>query len=94
MLPNIGARYQEFLCLNKDLADHNKYPATVVELLCIHAGLCKFHKVKHIHYDLWLDHFYKEYFVYFAYGELASLRKGKLRQRKGAFFTFPVKSEW
>jgi len=41
----------------------------VIELLRIHAGLCEFHKVKHIYYDLWLDHFYREYLVYFAYGE-------------------------
>ncbi|KAJ8430318.1 hypothetical protein Cgig2_028774 [Carnegiea gigantea] len=41
----------------------------IAELLCIHAELCEFYKVKHIHYDLWLDHFYNEYFVYFAYGE-------------------------
>ncbi|KAJ8430028.1 hypothetical protein Cgig2_010957 [Carnegiea gigantea] len=92
-LATLGATYEEFLPLNKDVADHNKYPTTVVKLLHIHAELCEFHKVKHIYYDLWLDHFYREYLVYFAYGEHMVLRKRKLRQRKGPMFAFPIKSE-
>ena len=51
-LSTLGATYEEFLPLNKDWADHNKYPTTIVELLHIHAELCEFHKVKHIYYDL------------------------------------------
>ncbi|KAJ8432696.1 hypothetical protein Cgig2_016369 [Carnegiea gigantea] len=43
-LPTLRAMYEEFLPLNKDLADHNKYPAVVVELLCIHTEPCEFHK--------------------------------------------------
>jgi len=48
---------------NKDLMGHNKYPTTVAELLHIHTELCEFHKAKDIYYDLWLDHFYREYLV-------------------------------
>ncbi|KAJ8426818.1 hypothetical protein Cgig2_022599 [Carnegiea gigantea] len=62
-LPVLGAIYEEFLPPNTDLANYNKYPITAVELLHIHAKLCKFHNVGHIYYDLWLDHFYREYFV-------------------------------
>ena len=51
-LPILRAIYEEFLPPNKDLAGHNKYPATVTELLCIHAELCEFHKVKHTYYEL------------------------------------------
>ncbi|KAJ8439083.1 hypothetical protein Cgig2_009226 [Carnegiea gigantea] len=56
-----------------DLADHNKYPTAVVELLRIHAKLCEFHK---------LDHFYREYLVYFAYGEQADSAKEKSTVKK------------
>jgi len=52
------------------------------ELLRIHAELCEFHKVKHIYYDLWLDHFYREYLVYFAYGEQANSEKEKNEMKK------------
>ncbi|KAJ8423893.1 hypothetical protein Cgig2_006230 [Carnegiea gigantea] len=76
-LPILGDIYEEFLPQNKDLVGHNKYPATVVELLRIHAELCEFHKAKHIYYDLWLDHFYREYLVYFAYGEQTDSGKEK-----------------
>ena len=55
-----GAIYEEFLLQNKDLVGHNKYPATLVKLLRIHAELCEFHKVNRIYYDLWLDPFYRE----------------------------------
>ena len=68
--------------MNKDLADHNKYLATVVELLCIHTELCEFHKVKHIYYDIWLDHFYREYLVYFAYGEQTLFEKENTEANK------------
>ncbi|KAJ8427651.1 hypothetical protein Cgig2_010664 [Carnegiea gigantea] len=60
-LPIPGAIYEEFLPPNKDLTGRNKYLATVAELLRIHAKLYEFHKVKHIYYDLLLDHFYREY---------------------------------
>jgi len=70
------------LPLNKDLAGHNKYPATVAELQRIHAELCQFHKVKHIYYDLFLDHFYREYLVYFAYGEQTNSEKEKVETKK------------
>ncbi|KAJ8437673.1 hypothetical protein Cgig2_028611 [Carnegiea gigantea] len=43
-LPTLTATYEESLPLNKDLTDHSKYPAAVVELLRIHAELCEFHK--------------------------------------------------
>ena len=68
--------YEEFLPLNKDLAEHNKYPVVAIELLHIHAELCKFHNVGHIYYDLWLDHFYREYLVYFAYEEQTGFWEG------------------
>ena len=67
---------------NKDLASHNKYPTTVVELLCIHAEFYEFHKAEDIYYDLWLDHFYREYFVYFAYGEQTNSEKEKTEAKK------------
>jgi len=51
-LPILRAIYEEFLPSNKDLTEHNKYPATVIELLHIHAELYEFDKVKHIYYDL------------------------------------------
>jgi len=35
----LGAIHEKFLPRNKDLTYHNKYPAIVVELLCIHAEL-------------------------------------------------------
>ncbi|KAJ8430480.1 LOW QUALITY PROTEIN: hypothetical protein Cgig2_021726 [Carnegiea gigantea] len=89
-LPIPGAVYEEFLPPNKDLADDNKYTTTVVELLYIHVELCKFHNVGHIYYDLWLDHFYREYL---HMGNKRLLKKGKLRQRKGAPFASLVKSE-
>ncbi|KAJ8431209.1 hypothetical protein Cgig2_020320 [Carnegiea gigantea] len=81
-LPILGAIYEEFLLPNKDLAGHNKYPTTVVELLWIHAELCEFHKVKNIYYDLWLNHFYGEYLVYFAYGEQTNSEKEKVETNK------------
>ncbi|KAJ8428156.1 hypothetical protein Cgig2_028031 [Carnegiea gigantea] len=40
-LPILGAIYAEFLPLNENLTGHNKYPATVAELLHIHAELCR-----------------------------------------------------
>ena len=48
----LGAIYEQFLLPNKDLTGHNRYPATVVEMLHIHAELFRFHKVNHIYYDL------------------------------------------
>ncbi|KAJ8437261.1 hypothetical protein Cgig2_010086 [Carnegiea gigantea] len=86
-LPILGAIYEEFLLLNKDLTGHNKYHATVAELLCIHAELCRFHKVNHIYYDLWLDHFYREYLVCFAYGEQTNSEQEKFKTKKKAPFT-------
>ncbi|KAJ8435462.1 hypothetical protein Cgig2_021095 [Carnegiea gigantea] len=74
--------FGEFSPLNKDLADHNKYPTTVIELLRIHAKLFKFHNVGYIYYDLWLDHFYREYLVYFAYGKQMDSKKGKVEAKK------------
>jgi len=50
--------------------------------MCIHDELCEFHKVKHIDYDLWLDHFYREYVVYFAYEEQANFEKEKSETKK------------
>ncbi|KAJ8443030.1 hypothetical protein Cgig2_030233 [Carnegiea gigantea] len=81
-LPTLGATYEEFLPLNKDLAGDNKYPSAVAELLHIHAKLYAFHKVKHVYYDLWLDHFYREYLVYFAFGEQADHEKEKFVAKK------------
>ncbi|KAJ8430056.1 hypothetical protein Cgig2_011591 [Carnegiea gigantea] len=78
----IWSGLEKFLPLNKDLIDHNKYPAIVVELLCIYAVLWEFHKVKHIYCDFWLDHFYREYLVYFAYGEQTGSKKGKFEAKK------------
>ncbi|KAJ8419873.1 LOW QUALITY PROTEIN: hypothetical protein Cgig2_000266 [Carnegiea gigantea] len=71
-----------FLPLNKDLAEHNKYPAIVIKLLRIHAELCKFHNAGHIYYDLWLEYFYREYLVYFAYGEQTNSEKEKVKTKK------------
>ncbi|KAJ8422773.1 LOW QUALITY PROTEIN: hypothetical protein Cgig2_014321 [Carnegiea gigantea] len=81
-LPILGAIYEEFLLPNKDLACYNKYPTIVVELLCIHAELCRFHKVNHIYYNLWLDHFYREYLVYFAYGKQTNSEQEKFETKK------------
>ncbi|KAJ8420265.1 hypothetical protein Cgig2_014313 [Carnegiea gigantea] len=81
-LPILGDIYEEFLPQNKDLVDHNKYPAAIAELLRIHAELCEFHKAKHIYYDLWLDHFYQEYLMYFAYGEQTNSEKEKVETKK------------
>ncbi|KAJ8434749.1 hypothetical protein Cgig2_001952 [Carnegiea gigantea] len=67
-LPILRDIYEEFLSQNKDL--------------CIHAELCEFHKAKHIYYDLWLDHFYREYLVYFAYGEQIDFEKEKVETKK------------
>ena len=83
-LPILGDIYEEFLPPNKDLANHDEYPATVIKLLRIHAELCKFHKVNHIYYDLWLDHFYREYLVYFAYGEQTNSEKEKFETKKNS----------
>jgi len=83
-LPIFGPTYEEFLPPNQDLTGHDKYPTTVIELLRIHAQLCEFHKVKHIYYDLWLDHFYKKYLVYFAYGEQANSGKEKSKTKKNS----------
>jgi len=81
-LPILGDIYEEFLPQNKDLRSHNKYPAAVAELLRIHTELCEFHKAKHIYYDLWVDHFYREYLVYFAYGEQTDSGKEKVETKK------------
>ncbi|KAJ8425005.1 hypothetical protein Cgig2_025384 [Carnegiea gigantea] len=81
-LPILGDIYEEFLPQEKDLVGHNKYPTTVAKLLRIHAELCEFHKAKHIYYDLWLDHFYREYLVYFAYGEQTDSGKEKVETKK------------
>ncbi|KAJ8426820.1 hypothetical protein Cgig2_022601 [Carnegiea gigantea] len=81
-LPILGDIYEEFLPQNKDLVGHNKYPTAVAELLRIHAELCEFHKAKHIYYDLWLDHFYQEYLMYFAYGEQTDSEKEKVETKK------------
>jgi len=74
------------------LTSHDKYPAAVIELLRIYAELCEFHKVKHVYYDLWLDHFYRECLLYFAYGEQANFEKEKSETKKRAPFVFPAKS--
>ena len=76
------AIYMEFLPQNKDLVGHNKYPAAIAELLRIHFELCEFHKAKHIYYDLWLDHFYREYLVYFAYREQTDSGKQRVETKK------------
>ncbi|KAJ8447932.1 hypothetical protein Cgig2_012067 [Carnegiea gigantea] len=68
------------------MAYHNKYPTTVVKLLRIHAELCKFHKVGHIYYDLWLGHFYRECLVHFAYGEQTDSERGKVEPKKRSPF--------
>ncbi|KAJ8431097.1 hypothetical protein Cgig2_007513 [Carnegiea gigantea] len=67
-LPVLGAIYEKFLPPNIDLAYYNKFSATVVELLCIHAELCKFHN--------------RKYVVYFAYGEQTDSQKGKVEAKK------------
>ncbi|KAJ8423940.1 hypothetical protein Cgig2_008567 [Carnegiea gigantea] len=69
----LRAIYEELLPSNEDLVGHNKYPATVAELMRIHAELCEFHK---------LDHFYREYLVYFAYGEQTNSDKEKVKTKK------------
>ncbi|KAJ8431702.1 hypothetical protein Cgig2_022324 [Carnegiea gigantea] len=51
-------------------------------LLLIHTKLCEFHKVKHTYYDLWLDHFYREYMVFFAYREQTNSEKEKVETKK------------
>ncbi|KAJ8438097.1 hypothetical protein Cgig2_015354 [Carnegiea gigantea] len=61
---------------------HDVEQIEVVELLQIHAELCESHKVKHIYYDLWLDHFYREYLVYFAYREQTDCEKEKFTAKK------------
>ena len=71
-----------FLPPNKDLVDHNKYPATVIELLSLHAELCEFRKVKHIYHDLWLDHFDRDYLFYLAYEEQTNSEKEKVEAKK------------
>ncbi|KAJ8427245.1 hypothetical protein Cgig2_023911 [Carnegiea gigantea] len=81
-LPTVAAIYKEFLPLNKDLVDHNKYLATVVVLLHIHAELYKFHKVKHIYYDIWLDYYRREYLADFACGEQTDSEKEKAEAKK------------
>ena len=81
-LPILGDIYEEFFPRNKNLVGHNKYPTIVTELLRIHTDLCEFHKAKHIYYDLWLDHFYREYLVYFAYGEQTDSEKEKVETKK------------
>ncbi|KAJ8434538.1 hypothetical protein Cgig2_004304 [Carnegiea gigantea] len=81
-LPILGDIYEKFLPQNKDLVGHNKYPTAVAELLGIHAELCEFHKTKHIYYDLWLDHFYREYLVHFVYGEQTDFGKEKVETTK------------
>ncbi|KAJ8445786.1 hypothetical protein Cgig2_000966 [Carnegiea gigantea] len=81
-LPILGAIYEELLPPNKDLTGHNEYPATVAELLCIHVELCRFHNVDHIYYNLWLDHFYREYLVYFADGKQTDSENGKVNTKK------------
>ncbi|KAJ8439010.1 hypothetical protein Cgig2_028456 [Carnegiea gigantea] len=75
-LPILGDIYEEFLPQNKDLV------SAAAELLHIHAELCEFHKAKYIYYDLWLDHFYREYLVYFAYGEQTDSEKEKVETKK------------
>jgi len=65
-----------------DLASRNKYLATAVELLHIHAEPFEFHKVEHICCDLLLDLFYREYLVYFAYGEQTNSEKEKVETKK------------
>jgi len=90
--PILGAIYEKFLPSNKDLTEHNKYPATVIELLRIHAELCEFHKVKHIYYDLWLDNFTENTWSTFHMGNKQTLRKRKTRRKRGALFICPAKS--
>jgi len=82
VLPILRAIYKEFLPPNKDLDDYNKYPATVVELLSIHAELCKFYNVGYIYFNLWLDHFYKEHLLYFVYREQTDSEKGNAKAKK------------
>ncbi|KAJ8426000.1 hypothetical protein Cgig2_006250 [Carnegiea gigantea] len=81
-LPSLGDIYEEFLSQNKDLVGYNKYPTAVTELLPIHAELCEFHKAKHNYSDLWLDHFYREYLMYFAYGQQTDSKKEKVETKK------------
>ncbi|KAJ8448608.1 LOW QUALITY PROTEIN: hypothetical protein Cgig2_010495 [Carnegiea gigantea] len=58
-LPILGDVYEEFLPPNEDLMDAKRFSPTVLELLRIHAELCRFHKSNHIHWNWWLDHFYR-----------------------------------
>ncbi|KAJ8446034.1 hypothetical protein Cgig2_012378 [Carnegiea gigantea] len=51
-LPTLRATYEKILTANKDFTNHNKYPTAIVELVCVHVELYKYHEAKHIYYDL------------------------------------------
>ncbi|KAJ8430923.1 LOW QUALITY PROTEIN: hypothetical protein Cgig2_033551 [Carnegiea gigantea] len=75
-------------CQNdKNNCVHKNYCNTTV-LEKVNTGRCgkgypakdEFYPALH---SLWLDHVYREYLIYFAYGEQTDSEKGKIWQRKG-----------
>ncbi|KAJ8436511.1 hypothetical protein Cgig2_003209 [Carnegiea gigantea] len=73
-LPILGDVYEEFLPPNEDLMDAEKFPPTVLELLRIHAELCRFHKSNHVYWNWWLDHFYRGQLTWGAFGRESERR--------------------
>ncbi|KAJ8425340.1 hypothetical protein Cgig2_030499 [Carnegiea gigantea] len=73
-LPILGDIYEEFLPPNEDLMDAKKFLPTVLELLHIHAELCRFHKSNHVYWNWWLDHFYRGELTWGAFGKESERR--------------------
>ena len=73
-LPILGDAYEEFLPPNEDLMDAEKFSPTVLELLRIHAELCRFHKSNHVYWNWWLDHFYRGELTWCAFGKESERR--------------------
>ncbi|KAJ8422982.1 hypothetical protein Cgig2_025007 [Carnegiea gigantea] len=59
-----------------------KYILLMMNFIQPYIGSLLFHKVNHIYYDLWLDHFYREYLVYFAYEEQTNSEQEKVEIKK------------
>jgi len=55
--------------------DAENFPPIVLELLHTHAKLCRFHRTNHVHWNRWLDHFYRGELTWSAFGKESEKRK-------------------
>jgi len=85
-LPILGAIYKELLPSNKDLTGHNKYPAIVVELLCIHLNCVSSIKLSMFIVTSGWTIFIENSWCTLHMGNKQILRKRRSRKKRRALF--------